>query len=208
MRLGISAFQGTLMRFLSTGTFMKSRAGFVAGDRYEREADQFAATLLMPSNLFVQEMRLHGDGLQAVHGLAERCVTSLPAAAIRYVQKADSPVAMIVSTGKRIDYCFMSDLMREFDGLDWPRKGQLLPEGSVTAEFNMVSANILASERAVSEVDLRMWFDGRREIPGREEVMGLGRYQKTLTILSSEVFADDEDEGDQLEERWEPRFRR
>ena len=206
--IGHFRIPGHVDAVLAHGDIHESRAGFVTGDRYEREADQFAATLLMPSKLFVREMRLHGDGLQAAQGLAERCVTSLSAAAIRYVQKADGPVAMIVSTGERIDYCFMSDSMREFDGLDWPRKGQLLPEGSETGEFNMVSGNISASERAVSEVDLRTWFGGKREVPGREEVLGLGRYGKTLTILSSDVFADDEDEGNQLEGHWEARFHR
>ena len=206
--IGHFRIPGHVDAVLAHGDIHESRAGFVTADRYEREADQFAATLLMPSKLFVREMRLHGDGLRAVQRLAERCVTSLSAAAIRYVQKADGPVAMIVSTGERIDYCFMSESLREFDGFEWPRKGQLLPGGSETEEFNMVSGNISASKRADSEVDLRMWFGGQREIPGREEVVGLGRYGKTLTILSSEVFSDDEDESDQLEERWEPKFRR
>lgn len=204
--IGHFRIPGHIDAVLEHGQIHESHAGFVAGDKYEREADEFAATLLMPSKLFVREMRSHGDGLQAVRGLAEKCVTSLPAAAIRYVQLAEVPVAMVVSTDACIDYCFMSDPMRGFDGLLWPRKGQQLPVDSETEEFNLAPQNISASERAASEVDLRVWFGGRREIPGREEVVGLGRYGKTLTILSSEIFVDDEDENHQLEERWESRF--
>ena len=206
--IGHFRIPGHVDAVLAHGDIHKSCAGFIAGDKYEREADQFAATLLMPSNLFVREMRLFADGLQAVQGLAEKCMTSMPAAAIRYVQKAKVPVAMVVSTNARIDYCFMSDPMREFEGLLWPRKGQQLPEGSETEEFNLVPEKVSASERASSDVDLRSWFGGQREIPGLEEVVGLGRYGKTLTILSSEEFAEDEDEGYELEQRWEPRFYR
>jgi hypothetical protein len=38
--------------------------------------------------------------------------------------------------------------------------------------------------------------------------LGLGSYGKTLTVLSSEVFADEEDEDQDLEERWTARFQR
>lgn len=60
----------------------------------------------------------------------------------------------------------------------------------------------------ISETELRNWFDRHRSIPGTEEVVGLGGYGRTLTILSCDVFADDEDEDEDLEEHWTPRFRR
>ena len=52
------------------------------------------------------------------------------------VQKADVPVAMLVSTGPRIDYCFMSRPLQDFDALEWPRKGHPLSAGAQTAQFN------------------------------------------------------------------------
>jgi hypothetical protein len=54
------------------------------------------------------------------------------------------------------------------------------------------------------------WFDTDRHVRLDEEVIGLGRYGFTLTVLSSESLAesDDEDEDDEEEtvERWTPRF--
>ncbi len=135
-------------------------------------------------------------------------MTSLTAAANRYVQKASVPVAMIVSTGPRIDYCFMSKALQDFDGLEWPRKGQPLPAGTRTDLFNTDPENVGLARRANGEAELREWLGGRRSIPGTEEVVGLGGYGRTLTILSSDIFADDEDEDEDLEERWTPRFRR
>lgn len=192
--IGHFRLPGHVEAVLAHENIHESRAGFVTSDQYEREADVFAAALLMPSHLFMKEMGLLGDGLEAVQGLANRCMTSLPAAAIRYAQKTDVPIAVVVSSGTNIDYCFMSDSMRDFEDLTWLRKGQELPEGCQTDDFNSKSASVVASERAESDVDLRLWFGGPRVIPGREEVVGLGRYGKTLTVLSSEIYPDDEDQ--------------
>jgi Zn-dependent peptidase ImmA (M78 family) len=206
--IGHYRLSGHIDAVLAHGDIHESHAGFVTGDPYEREADMFAASLLMPDALFTREMRSIGDGLQAVETLAGRCVTSLPAAANRYVQKAGVPVAMVVSTGPRIDYCFMSGLLQDFDALEWPRKGQQLPAGTETDRFNADPGNIRTAKRADAESELRDWFGGKRSIPGTEEIIGLGRYGRTLTILSTEIFADDEDEDEDLEERWDVRFRR
>lgn len=206
--IGHYCIPGHIDAVLAHGDIHESHAGFVSGDPYEREADMFAAALLMPDALFVREMRRLGDGLQAVQALATCCRTSLPATANRYVQKTRVPVAMVVSTGPRIDYCFMSGPLRDFDRLEWPRKGQLLPAGTATDEFNMDSDKVRRAERAETDADLRNWFGGPRSIPGTEEIIGLGDYGKTLTILSSEIFADEEDEEEDLEERWKPRFHR
>ena len=115
---------------------------------------------------------------------------------------------MVMSTKERIDYCFMSGPLQDFDGLTWPQKGEPLPGGVETEQFNRDPANVRAARRVDNETDLRDWFGGRRSIPATEEIKGLGSYGRTLTILSADVFADDEDEEHELDERWTPRFRR
>jgi hypothetical protein len=45
-------------------------------------------------------------------------------------------------------------------------------------------------------------------VEATEEVLGLGRYGKTLTVITSSAFADDVEEDEDLEESWTPRFRR
>jgi len=204
--LGHYRLAGHVDAVLAHGDVHESHAGFVSDDPYEREADHFAAGLLMPDLLFSREMRRLGDGLQAVEALAERCTVSLTAATLRYVEKASVPVAMVVSVGARIDYCFMSKPLLDFDNLTWPRKGQILPSGTATDRFNADPANVRTSQRAEAETEMRDWFGGRRSIRATEEVVGLGSYEKTLTILSSEVFADDVDEDEELEDRWSVRF--
>ncbi len=187
-----------------------SEAGVVSGDRFELEADHFAAGLLMPDPHFSRKVRRFGDGLEAIQGMARECCTSLTAKAIRYAETAAVPVAAVASTGDSVDCCFMSKSLQDISGLEWLRKGQPLPTGIETDLFNRNPDNVLRAQRSHADVDLRDWFGGPRSLPGTEETIGLGRYGKTLTVLSSSAFADDEpdEEDEDMEERWTPHFRR
>ena len=186
-----------------------SRAGFRSADPFEQEADHFAAALLMPTKLFTSAARLAGDGLKAIKTLARECNTSLEATAIRYVQTSRDPVCVLRSKGKRIDYAFMSGPLKEFSGLDWIRKGALLPTGSVTDSFNADESNVELGVHIDGTSSLQDWFNGPYRQEVLEEVMGLGSYGKTLTLLHGmELPAGNEDDDEKLQEAWTPRFRR
>jgi Zn-dependent peptidase ImmA (M78 family) len=77
-----------------------SEAGFVSENRFEREADHFAAGLLMPEFLFRPAMARAGEGLDAIETLRRQCATSLTATAIRYQELTDEAVAVIQSVGR------------------------------------------------------------------------------------------------------------
>lgn len=185
-----------------------SRAGFATRDSYEIEADHFAAGLLMPEGLFRAAMRRVGDGLEAIEELAEKCVTSLTATAIRFAQSAEEPAAVVVSTGLRIDYAFLSSAMQDFTGLSWPRKADFLPDGTVTERFNTDPGNVRDRRRESGEADLRAWFGTHRRVSATEEVLGLGEYGRTLTIITTDTSPNEEEEDARLEESWTPRYRR
>jgi hypothetical protein len=175
----------------------QSHAGFGSGDRYELEADHFAAALLMPRQLFSTALRRAGDGIAAIEGLAEICKTSLTATAIRYTQCTSDPIAIIVSTGGSIDYCFMSNALRDHDGIDWIRKRQAVPRTTPTFVFNRDPDKVRRADRIEDESDMQTWFGGSRSVELREDVIGLGRYGKTLTVLHGIELPDDRDADDE-----------
>ena len=76
-----------------------------------------------------------------------------------------------------------------------------------TATFNRDPENVLSRQRKDHETNLRDWLGGRRAVPMTEEIIDLGSYGRTLTILISETYADEGDEDEDLEKRWTPRFR-
>lgn len=191
----------------------ESRAGFVSGDPYELEADNFAAGLLMPDFLFKPSIGKYAPGFAAVEGAAGDCRTSLTATAIRYSELADHAVAAIISTGQTIDYCFLSDCMKSLPKLAWLRKGSPVPSATRTAEMNRDRSRVLGGDRVSEEVDVIEWLGGTQSAKVVEDVIGLGAYGKTLTILSSRSIGREDDDDEEAEEqdlleRWTPRFRK
>jgi hypothetical protein len=185
-----------------------SQAGFTSGDPYEQAADYFASGLLMPDALVRSAIRRLGEGLEGIELLSEKCVTSMTATAITYVRKTSVPAAIVVSTNGRVDYAFLSESMKEFDGLSRPGKGMPVPSRTESAALAASESDVRAGKRATGDVDLRAWLGGKRAIDATEEVVGLGSYGKVLTVLTTEVLPEDEDEEAELEKSWAPRFRR
>lgn len=194
----------------ATSGIHSSRAGFNSTDPYEIQADRFAASFLMPRHLFFPALESAGEGLAAVERLATLCATSLHATAIRYTQCTRELVAVVVSSGRQIDHCFMSELLKDRPGIEWLRKRTTIPRDTPTHIFNLDPQNVQKALRLEETSDFQQWFGGNRSLSIKEDVVGLGSYGKTLTILYGMDFPDAEDDEDEaaLIESWTPRFRR
>jgi hypothetical protein len=177
-----------------------SESGFISDDKYEREADSFAAGLLMPKLLFKAACGKSGQGLEAIETLAGLCVTSLTATAIRFAKLCDEPVAVVCSMGNRIQFAFMSKPLQDLRGITWIRKNSGLPAGTATANFNENEDNVRNAKRVVATSTLDTWFDGGSTAELNEEIVGLGDYGKTLTVLWADSLPEPE-EVEESEER-------
>lgn len=188
----------------------ESRAGFNSKDRYEIEADRFSVGFLMPRHLFFPELERAGRGLAAIESMSALCRTSLHSTAIRFVQCTREPMAIVLSTGGRIEHCFMSDALKGTSGIDWLRKREAVPQGSPTQIFNREPDNVTRAVRIEQTSNLQQWFGGNRRIEISEDVVGLGRYGKTLTVLYDIDLPEQEEEDEEaaLIESWKPRFKR
>ena len=208
--LGHYFLPGHIDAVFRDGDVHHSHAGFSSGDRFELEADHFASALLMPEALFTEAAGRAGEGLVAIEKLSDLCVTSLTATAIRYTQCTDEAVAIVMSAGKKIDYCFMSKTLEEVAGRNRIGKGEAIPPGTPTSDFNKDGDRVLRSERTMGTSDLQDWIGGRHSIELCEEVFGLGTYGKTLTVLTATAAVDAEElkEDKEMTESWTPRFRR
>ena len=174
----------------------QSRSGFISHEPLERQADSFASALLMPDMLFRKAVDGAGSGFAAIEKLAKACKTSITSTAIRYAQFTDEAVAVIVSSGRHIDYCFMSDRIRDLRGIIWIKKGDSLPAGT-TRDFNDDASNIEEVRQEEGSCNLDDWFDSAPQVEVNEDVVGLGSYGKTLTVLfTDEALEDDENEDD------------
>lgn len=183
--------------FKDGGTVHRSHSGFVSQDLHEREADHFAASFLMPEASFRAALRAEkADGFPAIERLAALCKTSLTATALRFARFADDPVAVIMSHGCSVDWCEMSEPLYDLRRLTWLRNGSPLPREGTTAKFNRKSENIAAGAREEGTSLLSDWFDGAPDVEMMEDVVGLGGYGRTLTVLFTKEALDDETEED------------
>jgi hypothetical protein len=212
--LGHYFLEGHIDHILPKSGIHTSHGGFVSADPYEMEADHYSAGLLMPGTLFEQALKKRRPGLETVEFMAGPCKTSLTATAIRCAELSGDAIAIIISTGDAIDFCILSEAMKSLPQLTWLRKGSAVPTGTATSRLNSDPASVLRGQRSDSELDILDWLGGTKSAIVSEQVVGLGRYGKTLTVLSSEKIGQesDQDEDDENEddfaERWTPRFRR
>lgn len=208
--LGHFFLPGHIDAVIGVNGIHESRAGFVSTNRYEIEADRFAAGFLMPRHLFFPALEQVNQGLAAVQSLASLCKTSLHATAIRYTQCTRDPVAIVISVNNLIEHCFMSEALKVVEGIDWIRKREVLPRNTPTFSFNQDSENVRRAVYVNEMSNLQDWFGGHRSIEISEDVIGLGGYGKTLTVLYDIAVPDAEDEEDEhsLIESWTPRFKR
>ena len=208
--LGHYLLDGHAEEICTAGGHHFSRAGFTQCDRrIEIEADHFASGLLMPTRLVKQVLNRSAVGLEGVLELADQAECSATASAIRAAECAEHPLCVVVSEGDVVCYSFMSETFKALKPGGFLRKGASLPYG-LTRRFNEDPGRIEVGEQDCSQTDMADWFGGR-SLPLDEEVIGLGGYGRTLTVLSSEELTsiDDEDPNDEdesLERSWEPRF--
>ena len=191
----------------------RSRAGYISEDHYEREADCFAAGLLMPDTLVRDVISRRPNGLAAIEAIEHDARASLSASAIRYVRLTDAAAAVIISRNGKVDYCFMSGAMKSLRFDDWPKKGSPIPAGTATASVARLPTQQRRSAREEDETNIVEWLGAGRSAQTQEEVVGLGSYERVLTVLTcpdllDEGFMDEDDDSDEaLEESWTPRFR-
>lgn len=120
------------------------------GTGRESEANDFAAELLMPTHLFKKRCERDRPSLKDVADLASEFQTSLTATALRFVQFAPEPCAVVHSTDGRVDW------------LDWSanfslgiRKGTKLNERTYAGDLFLGRS---VDDRS-SQVDGEAWCD-------------------------------------------------
>lgn len=151
--------------------------------RVEREADTFAAELLMPRASVVAIAR---DGsLMAVKGIARVCEVSLSSAAIRMSDLVDEPVAIILSFDGAIQWYATSPPLR---GHGWARgslKGEWCPPRSATRRLMESNEREHRDAESVTQsLLLCEWFPGAPSmLRVDEECVVLGRSGRILTVL-------------------------
>lgn len=193
------------LAILGTGKHF-SRSGYISKDRFEEEADAFATELLMPWKLIEPLIRANTGGFRTIRAIADGCESSLLASAIRYTQVTRECVAVIVSHLGLVEFMTASPSFKQIPDLDWLRKRDALPPEAPSKRFSSELEWIRAGHIAEEGGRLSAWFPGARDREVEEDVVGLGSYERLLTILMTEEAEsednDNEEDQDDYIDRW------
>ncbi len=184
--------------YLLSGVWHGSRAGFVSDKPLEREADQFAASLLLPRRPFIERVEQKNFSCtlpELVRFADELFKTSVLSTVIRYVQLDVESCCVVVSRQGRVAFSLRSEEMRR-QGLGWIDRDSPVPASSITGR---VLKGASGSKRPVHEgaVDADVWFDAGRVASLWEEVMILGQTGLTLTFLVATEESEEEEEDEE-----------
>ena len=182
--LGHYFLEGHPEQIFQYGEIHKSMANFASDKEIEHEADVFAASLLMPEDLFKDHLTEYEKGMTCIEAMAKLCNTSLTATAIRYAELADNKVIIIVSSNGIIDYCRISNTVFDLRDIEIPKKGDRIPKGTVTERIFRDSSLMFKQDTLYMETDFRDWLECRKSKQAAEEAKGLGKYGKVLTVIS------------------------
>lgn len=171
--------------YLTSGIWHGSHAGFISDNRLEREADWFAAALLMPEKLFRREIDRFGwkfCTLRNLKVLSNRLKVSLTATAIRYCECDIEATSVILSRQGRIIYHVPSWEMRRFGFGSLPR---LMPIPLASHTGRLLADPIGTGGSVDDEIYAGVWFNkGWGKLWEEAEI--LGDTGLTLTYLSRE----------------------
>ena len=182
--LGHYFLEGHPEQIFRYGDIHKSVANFESDNEVERQADVFAASLLMPESLFKERLTEFEKGMTCIESMSKLCNTSLTATAIRYAELTEDKVTVIVSTNGIIDYCRISNAVFDLKDVEIPKKGDRIPRGTVTERVFKDSTLMFNQDSLYQETDFRDWLECRKTRDAAEEAKGLGKYGRVLTVIS------------------------
>ncbi len=124
--------------------------------RQEREANEFAAELLMPYTFVSKEIRDKEIGLEAIKSISEKCETSLTSSGFRYIKHCPEIAAFLVSEDNKIKQCIVSSKMKERK-LGFNR-GNALHKQTIAFKFFNKDGTISSGKEDKDQIDVSAWF--------------------------------------------------
>ncbi len=169
---------------LLDGEMHNSKSDFRSTREQENEADEFAANLLMPKDLFVSEVRKFRQRVCTLKELGqladERLGTSLTSTARRYCQCDIEACSIIFSRAGVVRWALHSVDMKAA-GMSYIPFKEPVPKKSLTRDAWDASGCEPALD---GRVDATTWFENPRVANVWEDVLVLGRTGFALTMLT------------------------
>jgi Zn-dependent peptidase ImmA (M78 family) len=157
----------------------------------EQNANEFAASLLLPEKLFSPLCLEAEPSLDTVRLLVEQFNVSLTAATIRYVQFCYDPVAVVFTQRRQIRWFRRNEAFEDYGF--FVNVNSMVEDSTITARF----FNSESLPRSAQLVKASNWMmpGGFKDIYLREQCIAMPSYDAVLSLLWVEnEWADEEDD--------------
>jgi hypothetical protein len=161
----------------------------------EREANEFAAALLLPERFFASQCKGENPSLDFISKLAMAFNVSLTATALRYLRFCDEVCAVVFSQDGYIKWFRCSDqfeYVRDDVGLYIDVRVKLDPSSIAASLFD----NHTLVQSSSKRIDASVWFEPghyRSDATIVEQSWAMPRYNAVLTLLWVDDDIEDQD---------------
>ena len=166
----------------------------------ESEANEFAAELLMPEDLFQFLCKSGTPSFDIISNLADQFRTSLTATAIRYVEYSPHRCALVVSQDRKVKW------YRANEDFGYHIKvGLQLSQNTVAVDF--FNGKELPQQMETILAD--SWLDGRtldQDAMIKEQSIPISRYNTVLSLLWIDVDFDELSPYEEEKPRYDPDY--
>lgn len=171
-------------KLLMQGRVHNSISDFLCDNMLEREADSFAASLLLPADVLADFCaRKKFFTLKEIVELAKTWQTSATSAAIRYVQWTSECCAIVLSQNELVRFYIASE-DAAYRGFQWLGKKKVAPRSATIEAGKQRGSGQFFEQQSHTE----MWFSDRyATLRLWEEAFPLGYTGLVLTMLTFEV---------------------
>ena len=156
----------------------KTLSEWYAKGKHETEANQFAAEFLMPSHLFLEQVKGKSFNFDLIKELAESFQSSITSALIKYRVLGDFPIAIVFCENAKVEWSAFSE---DFN-LQYIPKGINVPINSVANDF--YTGEDLPDKP--ESVDVMEWFSQDFKV---EEFVDVNFYEQCIRVGKSGVLS-------------------
>ena len=162
---------------------LKDDIEYLSGaDDKEREANAFAAELLMPTDLVADAVQLDDVSFHTIKLIADKCQTSLISSALKYVQLSPELCAVVVAENSSVKFSSLSKCLFN-KGVRLSAKTPL-HKRSIAHDFFCGKLSCKTEEK--DEVDIKAWFPefDCTDYKCYEDAVNLGSCGQTISLIS------------------------